>query len=103
MHNYDIHNVWLDNIVAPNGYKGWTGEIPIVTRIENNSNGGITWYTSSITVSNGIITSAPRTQELSIAKISYDEYENEDIIYDIPRKYMGDAEEIEHNIDFNYK
>ena len=61
MHNYDIHNVWLDNIVAPNGYKGWTGEIPIVTRIENNSNGGITWYTSSITVSNGIITSAPRS------------------------------------------
>ena len=61
MHNYDIHNVWLDNIVAPNGYKGWTGEIPIVTKIENNSNGGITWYTSSITVSNGIITSAPRS------------------------------------------
>lgn len=61
MHNYDIHNVWLDNIVAPNGYKGWTGEIPIVTRIENNSNGGITWYTSSITVSNGIITSAPKS------------------------------------------
>ena len=99
----NMRNYSLKNISAQNGYTGWTGEIPIVTRIENKSDGGITWYTSSITVSNGIITSAPRTQELSIAKISYDEYENEDIIYDIPRKYMGDAEEIEHNIDFNYK
>ena len=29
MHNYYIKNVWLSGIVAPNGYNGWTGEIPI--------------------------------------------------------------------------
>lgn len=60
MHYYYLRNVKLSGIVASNGYNGWTGEIPIVTKIVNNSDGGITWYTSSITVSNGIITSAPR-------------------------------------------
>ena len=60
MHNWYIKNVWLSGIVAPNGYIGWTGKIPIITKIVNNSDGGITWYKSSITVSNGIITSAPK-------------------------------------------
>ena len=54
MHNYSIKNVWLSGIVAPNGYNGWTGEIPIYYQK------GDSYYTSSITVSNGIITSAPR-------------------------------------------
>lgn len=54
MHNYSIKNVWLSGIVAPNGYNGWTGEIPIYFKK------GDSYYTSSITVSNGIITSAPR-------------------------------------------
>ena len=54
MHNYYIKNVWLSGIVAPNGYNGWTGEIPIYYKK------GDSYYTSSITVSNGIITSAPR-------------------------------------------
>lgn len=54
MHNYSIKNVWLAGIVAPNGYNGWTGEIPIYYKK------GESYYTSSITVSNGIITSAPR-------------------------------------------
>lgn len=54
MHNYSIKNVWLAGIVAPNGYNGWTGEIPIYYKK------GDSYYTSSITVSNGIITSAPR-------------------------------------------
>lgn len=54
MHNYSIKNVWLSGIVAPNGYNGWTGEIPIYYKKGNS------YYTSSITVSNGIITSAPR-------------------------------------------
>lgn len=54
MHNYSIKNVWLSGIVAPNGNNGWTGEIPIYYKK------GDSYYTSSITVSNGIITSAPR-------------------------------------------
>lgn len=54
MHNYSIKNVWLSGIVAPNGYNGWTGEIPIYYKK------GDSYYISSITVSNGIITSAPR-------------------------------------------
>ena len=54
MHNYYIKNVWLSGIVAPNGYNGWTGKIPIYYKK------GDSYYTSSITVSNGIITSAPR-------------------------------------------
>ena len=54
MHEYSIKNVWLSGIVAPNGYNGWTGEIPIYYKK------GDSYYTSSITVSNGIITSAPR-------------------------------------------
>ena len=39
---------------------GWTGTIPIVTNIENRSDGGINWWESKITVKNGMITSAPR-------------------------------------------
>lgn len=38
---------------------GWTGTIPIVTNIENKSDGGIQWWESQITVKNGMITSAP--------------------------------------------
>lgn len=38
---------------------GWTGTIPIVTNIENRSDGGINWWESTIKVTNGMITSAP--------------------------------------------
>ena len=38
---------------------GFSGTVPIVTSIENTSDGGIRWYTSTITVKNGFVTSAP--------------------------------------------
>lgn len=59
MHYYHIRNAHLDKVTAPNGFWGWTGEIPIITKIKGNGDGTITWYKSSIGVSGGIITSAP--------------------------------------------
>ena len=56
----DMHHYSINNLAAPNGYSGWSGEIPIITKIEDAGNGGITWWYSTITVSGGIITSAPR-------------------------------------------
>lgn len=38
---------------------GWSGTIPIITKIQSQAGGGIQWWTSSITVKNGIITNAP--------------------------------------------
>ncbi len=58
----DMRHYKLRNIKAENGYSGWDGEIPIVTKIQNNGDGTITWYFSSIDVSGGIITSAPRSK-----------------------------------------
>ena len=58
MHNWNLSNADLRN-TAYNGYTGWTGSIPMVTKIEKNSDGSITWYSSAITVRNGGITSAP--------------------------------------------
>lgn len=58
MHNWNLSNADLRN-TAYNGYTGWTGSIPIVTNIHSNSDGSITWYSSTITVRNGGITSAP--------------------------------------------
>lgn len=59
MHNHELLNVNLKG-VRSNGVFGWDGEIPIVTSISAESDGGISWTYSSITVSDGIIISAPR-------------------------------------------
>lgn len=59
MHNWTIRNVKVEKLQA-GGYLGWTGEIPIVTSIRDNGNGTISWEYSTISVKEGIITSAPR-------------------------------------------
>ena len=58
LHGWYLSNADLRN-TSYNGYTGWTGTIPIVTKIQANSDGSITWWSSSITVRNGGITSAP--------------------------------------------
>lgn len=57
-HGWNLHNADLRN-TSYDGYSSWTGEIPIITKIQANSDGTITWWSSSITVRNGGITSAP--------------------------------------------
>lgn len=59
-HGWDLYNADLRN-TSYDGYSSWTGEIPIITKIQANSNGTIMWWSSSITVRNGGITSAPRS------------------------------------------
>ncbi|WP_270475478.1 phage tail spike protein [Coprococcus sp. AF51-11b1] len=59
-HGWNLHNADLRN-TSYDGYSSWTGEIPIITKIQANSDGTITWWSSSITVRNGGITSAPRS------------------------------------------
>lgn len=59
MHNWTIKNAKVENLMA-GGYKGWTGTIPIVTGISDNSDGTISWTYSSIDVATGVIISAPR-------------------------------------------
>ena len=59
-HGWNLYNADLRN-TSYDGYSGWTGEIPIITNIQANSDGTITWWSSSITVRNGGITSAPRS------------------------------------------
>lgn len=58
-HGWNLYNADLRN-TSYDGYSSWTGEIPIITKIQANSDGTITWWSSSITVRNGGITSAPR-------------------------------------------
>lgn len=58
MHNHILRNVKLESVAAGN-IGAWTGTIPIVTEIRDNGNGTIGWTHSSITVKDGIITSAP--------------------------------------------
>lgn len=58
MHRWTIRNAELSGI-SSGGYIGWSGTIPIVTKIQKNSNGGISWWFNTIKVSNGIILSAP--------------------------------------------
>ena len=57
-HGWNLHNADLRH-TSYDGYSSWTGEIPIITQIQANSDGTITWWSSSITVRNGGITSAP--------------------------------------------
>lgn len=59
-HGWNLYNADLRN-TSYDGYRSWTGEIPIITKIQANSDGTITWWSSSITVRNGGITSAPRS------------------------------------------
>ena len=59
-HGWNLHNADLRN-TSYDGYSSWTGEIPIITKIQANSDGTITWWSSSITVRNGGIISAPRS------------------------------------------
>lgn len=59
-HGWDLYNADLRN-TSYDGYSSWTGKIPIITKIQANSDGTITWWSSSITVRNGGITSAPRS------------------------------------------
>lgn len=58
MHGWNLYNADLRN-TSYNGYTSWTGTIPIITKIQSNGDGTITWWSSSITVRNGGITSAP--------------------------------------------
>lgn len=59
-HGWNLYNADLKN-TSYDGYSSWTGKIPIITKIQANSDGTITWWSSSITVRNGGITSAPRS------------------------------------------
>lgn len=54
MCNYVIKDVGLQNVHGINGWKTWTGSIPIYFKR------GDDYYTSSIDVENGIIIAAPR-------------------------------------------
>lgn len=57
-HGWNLYNADLRNTLY-DGYTSWSGSIPIITKIQVNSDGTITWWSSSITVRNGGITSAP--------------------------------------------
>lgn len=57
-HGWNLYNADLRN-TSYDGYTSWSGSIPIITKIQANSDGTITWWSSSITVKNGDITSAP--------------------------------------------
>lgn len=57
-HGWNLYNADLRN-TSYDGYTSWSGSIPIITKIQVNSDGTITWWSSSITVRNGGITSAP--------------------------------------------
>lgn len=57
-HGWNLYNADLRN-TSYDGYTSWSGSIPIITKIQSNSDGTITWWSSSITVRNGGITSAP--------------------------------------------
>ncbi len=57
---YTALNIQLNNLISINGYTTFTGTIPIVTKVVGDGQGGlISWTNSTITVKNGIITSAP--------------------------------------------
>lgn len=57
--NYTASNIKISNLVSINGYTPYSGNFPVVTKIENVGDGTIRWYNSSVTVKNGIITAAP--------------------------------------------
>ena len=59
MHNYKIKNVEVENLSA-GGYKAWDGTIPIITDIQSNGDGTITWWRGTVNVRTGVITAAPR-------------------------------------------
>lgn len=59
MHGNELNGANLKGVVV-NGVLGWSGDIPIITSIDSDGSGGISWTYSSIRVSDGIIISAPR-------------------------------------------
>ena len=58
MHNYKIKNVEVENLSA-GGYKAWDGTTPIITDIQSNGDGTITWWRGTVNVRTGVITAAP--------------------------------------------
>lgn len=58
MHNFTIKNLKVENLQA-GGYRGWTGNIPIITSIWENNDGSLGWRYSSIDVEDGVITAGP--------------------------------------------
>lgn len=58
MHGHEVKDVNLKGIRS-NGVFGWSGDIPIITSINSDENGWISWTYSTIRVSDGIIISAP--------------------------------------------
>lgn len=58
MHNYKIKNVEVENLSA-GGYRAWDGTIPIITDIQSNGDGTITWWRGTVNVRTGVITAAP--------------------------------------------
>lgn len=58
MHNFTIKNLKVENLQA-GGYKGWSGNIPIITDIWDNGDGTIGWSYSSVDVENGVVLAGP--------------------------------------------
>ena len=59
MHNYDIRNVRIENIVAVQGYEPSDGTYNVVTQITDNGDGTISWRYGTVRIRDGLITSWP--------------------------------------------
>lgn len=59
MHNYDIRNVRIENIVAVQGYAPSDGTYKVVTQITDNGDGTISWRSGTVRIRDGLITSWP--------------------------------------------
>ena len=59
MHNYDIRNVRIENIVAVQGYVPSDGTYNVVTQITDNGDGTISWRYGTVRIRDGLITSWP--------------------------------------------
>lgn len=59
-HNWAIKNVSIENIAQINGYTPADGTFNVVTSIQNNGDGTISWNYGTVTIRDGIITGWPR-------------------------------------------
>lgn len=59
MHNYDIRNVRIENIVAVQGYVPSDGRYNVVTQITDNGDGTISWRYGTVRIRDGLVTSWP--------------------------------------------